>query len=65
MSSGSGGSYESSSKGSYSSSSDSNSMDKHYLSEVPSFPLKDFQDMQHRMASRAKASLSKKSPSPP
>ena len=65
MSSGSGGSYESSSKGSYSSSSDSSSMDKHYLSEVPSFPLKDFQEMQRWMASGAKASLSKKSPSPP
>ena len=65
VSSRSGGSYESSSKGSFSSSSGSSSMDKHYLSEVPSFPLKDFQEMQRRMASGAEASSSKKSPSPP
>ena len=65
MSSGSGGTYKSSSKGSYRSSSDSRSMDEHYLSKVPSFPLKDFQEMQRRMASGAEASSSKKSPSPP
>ena len=64
MSTGSGGSsYESSSKGR--SSSDSGSLDKHYSSRVPGFPLKEFQEMQHRMASEAEASSSKRSPSPP
>ena len=43
MSPGSGGSsYESSSEGSTSNSSDSSSLDEHYSSRVPSFPLKDF-----------------------
>ena len=42
MSSGSDGSYESSSEGIFSSSSDSCSLDKHYSSRVPGFPLKEF-----------------------
>jgi len=65
MSAGSGGSsYESSSKGS-TSSSDSSSLDEHYSSRVPGFPLKEFQEMERRMASKAEASSSRRSPSPP
>ena len=41
VSSRSGGSYESSSEGSFSSSSDSSSLDKHYSSGFPGFPLKE------------------------
>ena len=64
MSSGNGGSYESG-DGSTSNSSDSSSSDEHFLSRVPGFPLKDLFEMQHRMASRAEASSSRRSPSPP
>ena len=65
VSPGSGGSsYESSCEGS-TSSSDSSSLDEHYLSGVPGFPLKKFQEMQRRMASGVEASSSRKSPSPP
>ena len=65
VSPGSGGSsYESSSEGSTSNSSDSSSLDEHYSSRV-GFPLKDFQEMQRRMTSRAEASSSIRSPSPP
>ena len=65
MSSGSGGSYKSSSKGSFSSSSDSSSLNEHYSSRVLGFPLKDFQKIQRRMAFGAEASSSRRSPSPP
>ena len=65
VSSGCSGSYESSSKSS--SSGDSSSQDEHYSSGVLGFPLKEFQEMQRRMAFRAKASSSRRSklPSPP
>lgn len=56
------GSYENG-KGSTSYSSDSSSSDEHYSSGVPGFPLNDFQEMQRRMASGAKASSSRRSPS--
>ena len=36
-----------------------------YSSGVPGFPLKEFQEMQRRMASGAEASSSRRSPSPP
>ena len=62
-SSGSDNSYESSSK-SNTSSSDSSSQDEYYSSRVPGFPLKEFQEMQHMMASRAEASSSRRSRSP-
>ena len=65
VSPGSGGIYESSSGGSSSSSSDSSSLDKHYSSGIPGFPLKEFQEMQRRMASGVEASSSRRSPSPP
>ena len=64
MSFGSDGSYESSSKGSFSSSSDSSSLDEHYSSRVLAFPLKEFQEMQRRMASWVETSSSRKSRSP-
>ena len=67
MSFGSDGSYESSSEGSFSSSSDSSSLDEHYSSRVLGFPLKEFQEMQRRMASWVETSSSRRSrsPSPP
>ena len=65
VSSRSGGSSYESSEGSTSYSSDSSSSDEHYSSRVLGFPLKDFQEMQHRMTSRAEASSSRRSPSPP
>ena len=65
VSSGSGGGSYESSGGSISYSSDSSSLDEHYLSRVPSFPLKDFQEMQRRMTSRAEAISPRRSPSPP
>ena len=58
MSSGSSGNYESSN------SDDSSSQDEHYSSGVPGFPLKEFQEMQRRMASRVEASSSRRSKSP-
>ena len=60
---GSDSSYESSSK-SNTSSSDSSSHDKYYSSGVLGFPLKEFQEMQRRMASRAESSSSRMSRSP-
>ena len=59
----SGSSYKSGEDGT-SNSSDSSSSDKHYLSGVPGVPLEEFQEMQHRMASGAGASLFRRSPSP-
>ena len=59
VSSGSGGSYENSSEGSFSSSRDRSSQDEHYSFGVPGFPLKDFQERQHKMASGTEASSSK------
>ena len=58
MSSGSSGNYESSN------SDDSSSQDEHYSFGVPGFPLKEFQEMQRRMASRVEASSSRRSKSP-
>jgi len=49
------------SSGSYESSSDSSSQEEYYFSEVPRFPLKDFQEeMQHRAASGTEASSSRR-----
>ena len=62
VSSGSGGSYESG-EGSTSGSSSSSS-DEHYSSGVPGFSLKEFQEIQRRMASRTGASSSRRPPSP-
>ena len=52
ISSGSGGSYESGEGSTSASSSSSSSSDKHYSSGVPGFSLEEFQEMQHRTASR-------------
>ena len=65
VSSGSGGGSYESSKDSTSYSSVSSFLDEHYSCRVPSFPLKEFQEMQCRMASKAEASSSRRSPSPP
>ena len=62
VSSGSGGSYESG-EGSTSGSSSSSS-DEYYSSGVPGFSLEEFQEIQHRTASRTGASSSKRPPSP-
>ena len=62
---GSGGSYESSSESSTNSSSDSSSRDEHYSSGVTGFPLKEFQEMQCRMAFRVGTSKSRELSSPP
>ena len=42
----------------------SSSLDEHYSSEVPSFPLKEFQKMQCMMASGTETSSSRRSRSP-
>ena len=65
MSSRNDGSSYKSGESSTSNSSDSSSSDEHYLSGDPGFPLEEFQEMQRRMASRAEASLSRRSPSLP
>ena len=62
VSSGNGGSYESS-EGSTSGSSSSSS-DEHYSSGVPGFSLEEFQEIQCRMASGTGASSSRRPPSP-
>ena len=59
-----GSSYESISEGS-TSSCDSSFLNEHYSSGFLGFPLKEFQEMQCRMAFGVEASLSKSSPSPP
>ena len=41
------------------SSSYNDSSDEHYSSRVPGIPLKEFQELQRRMASRSGASLSR------
>ena len=61
VSSGSEGSYESSE----SSTTSSNSSDKHYSSRVPSIPLEEFQELQHRMAFGSGAISSRQPSSPP
>ena len=43
----------------------SDSLDEHYSSGVPGIPFKEFQELQHRMASRSGASSSRQPPSPP
>ena len=43
----------------------SDSLDKHYSSGVPGIPLEEFRELQHRMASKSRASSSRKPPSPP
>ena len=58
MSSGSGGGSYESSEVSTRYSSDSSSSNEHYQFGVLGFPLKEFQEMQRRMAFRAKASSS-------
>ena len=50
---------EGSDESSEGSTSCSNSSDEHYLSEVPSIPLEEFQELQRRMASRSGASSSR------
>ena len=62
VSSGSEGSYESG-EGSINGSSSSSS-DEHYSSRVPSFSLKEFQEIQRRTAFRTGASSSRRPPSP-
>ena len=58
VSSGSEGSYESST-------TSGNSSDEHYSSGVPGIPFEEFQELQQRMASGSGASLSKQPSSPP
>ena len=53
------------SDGSVDSSSCSDSSDEHYSSGVPGIPLKEFQELQHRMASGSGASSSRQPSSPP
>ena len=65
VSSGSGGSSYKSGEGSTSNSSDSSSSDEHYSSGVLSFPLEEFQEMQHRIIFGVRANSSRRSPSPP
>ena len=62
VSSGSGGSYESG-EGSTSGSSSSSSSNEHYSSGVPGFSLKEFQEIQCRMASGTGANSSRRPPS--
>ena len=57
---GSEGSYESNE----SSTASSESLDKHYLSGVPSIPLEEFQELQRRKASASGASSSRQPPNP-
>ena len=47
------------------SSSCCDSSDEHYSSGVPGIPLKEFQELQRRMASGSRASLSRQPSSPP
>ena len=61
VSSRSGGSYES---GEGSTSNSDSSSDEHYLSGVPSIPLEEFSEMQHKMASGVRTSSSREPLSP-